>query len=649
MDRRRLAIGLLAAGILLIAVAYVFLPAKGQSNGEITLTFYDVDNPSDSFSWPFIQKEVVCYDRQNPDDIYSLYNWWDSVRLFPTILPDGTTKYSWDYSAFGWATVGDTWYIAYGYDRDVLGSWISCSDWDAQYVYFSGDTQSVIDGVTPDYGKVVYPAYNGNGQWFLIYNVYRLYFGSVRGSCTDYAWMNYIDDSGSILDSFITYYLKSGSRIYFDGYIPGQTAAVFVDAPVSYSCYSPSDSLASYKIGEFLITDDQQYRVDLTGIEHITRGPCFIAMAQAGGKYYFITGWEVTDTSSSPHTVRPVLGPAVPGYSGYWYPYNGELVCAIAGTHTAYDPWNKQIVTFDFKFPSISSSGTVPVVTMGDKKYLVSPTTYFNYFCEYDYCTFDTGTDQQVRYISKPLVLNGIRWIDPPAVPRGDDHAVIRFTLDYNAFPLVDVNALDILNVYISVDGQLLDANSPFEELNYDFQYGSHTICYSFTMNYHDLYLNYNECYPVKVSYAPWDVSFTYEYNGPNVTFLASASDDGTIVKYIWDIDGPDDFTLHEESDSPVLYTPLPHPGDYNVTLTVVDDTGVATSVTGTITLTAEYIPSGVVYKDVYRTSVAPTVTTSSSTSPISSALSAIPVSTEATAGLGILLAILGVVVILWK
>ena len=94
---------------------------------------------------------------------------------------------------------------------------------------------------------------------------------------------------------------------------------------------------------------------------------------------------------------------------------------------------------------------------------------------------------------------------------------------------------------------------------------------------------------------------FTYDPESPvpceYVTFDATCSsdEDGEIVKYAWDFDGDGEVDL--ETENPIVEVPAGVPGDYNVILTVTDDSGLQDQAQDTVTV-VNALPTAVLTVD---------------------------------------------------
>ena len=83
----------------------------------------------------------------------------------------------------------------------------------------------------------------------------------------------------------------------------------------------------------------------------------------------------------------------------------------------------------------------------------------------------------------------------------------------------------------------------------------------------------------IEIKNKPPVVDFTYEIDGLVVNFKANCSDDGIIVKYIWNFG--DGFVKEGEE----ITHSYPDEGTYNVTLTVIDNLGEESSISKIITV----------------------------------------------------------------
>jgi PKD repeat protein len=93
--------------------------------------------------------------------------------------------------------------------------------------------------------------------------------------------------------------------------------------------------------------------------------------------------------------------------------------------------------------------------------------------------------------------------------------------------------------------------------------------------------LKYEQNEPPEASFA---VSPSAPEAGETATFDASASsDDGSIVSYGWDFDG--DGTVEETTDGPTVTHAYGSAGDYDATLTVIDEYGATDSATQSVTV----------------------------------------------------------------
>lgn len=648
---------------LAVAVYYV-VPSKAATSNTVTLLRYDPDhNMWVTMSWPYVYRNESITLTESPHDQYPTYDWGSRGSIYAA--PPYVSAHVRYQGYFGvcnedqhtcnqihWAMFGvsrdsthsfDAGDLSYRHHNSVAGYELSGT--------YSEDEYHALGGL--DY--YVWPVPSLNGGWYPLIlrespdlSSYEECSGHIT---VDYTY--YISLPSGRDPSIDIHYRIRGEHVDPRGWGYDLNTHQYIVGAYSSagSCY-PRDTrdlrsgylIAAVKPDGF----SEMYRVSTP----IGTGPCHILVAPTPDGYRVIT--HVIPDPNKYGYAAVELGPVVSD-RGFLYKFPGmdHYVC-VMGHGNAYDPFTGKIIKVPP--PPISLdiyNYTYPLVSYGSDKYIIASTSFSLAYDDdhdgvpdlYNYPSWST----QRRYELLPIRANGIEFNTPAVVPKTTNRATLYFRLDYNVWPGATIS---VSNINVSVDNTPVDANisSLSDYIPYTFTYGDHNICYSFTVRNGNDIDSYNKCYHIHIGYLPWNVSFTYDYNGPNVTLLASAQDDTGISKYHWyivasDVNGvtPGTVIYDNTLDVPVLHYTFPAPGDYNVTLTVYDTDNNPVTVSGILTINHKLVPSGVRFVPVHETTVVPVPVPSSSPS----GLSAVPLPSKALVGLSAL-ALIAYLVIAW-